>query len=109
MKGTAMTDVEQVARALAAQAGYDPDETWEEFDRNAAASVSYFGEYEGWQDVVFLKHVRWHEFVAPARAAMAATRRIDAAVVRDRFNLWHDAEEIADWLEARAKEVCDAD
>ena len=30
--------VERVARAMAANEGYDPDETWEEFDRNAAAT-----------------------------------------------------------------------
>jgi hypothetical protein len=87
MKGTAMTDVEQVARLVAEKYHGKPVST--EYLKAPCTGGAVFMDM--------------------ARAAMAATRRIDAAVVRDRFNLWHDAEEIADWLEARAKEVCDAD
>lgn len=67
-----MNKVQIVARALALAAGYDPDEAWEEFDRDAAASVSASGEYDGWEDDVFIKHVRWKEFEHQARVALAA-------------------------------------
>jgi hypothetical protein len=67
-----MTQLEIVARALARASGYDPDETWEEFDRNAAASMDANGEYDGWEDDVFPKRIRWKQFEYQARIALAA-------------------------------------
>jgi hypothetical protein len=89
MKGTAMTDVEQVARALCATSFHSED---------AAISWNKAGE---WGD-----HDKWMKM---ARAAMSATRRIDAAALRGPAIGFVDHLEVADWLEARAKEVCDAD
>lgn len=67
-----MTDlVEEVARALAAYHGYDPNETWEEYDRNAGATMACMGNYPGWEDDVFPKTIRWHEYEGQARAAIA--------------------------------------
>ena len=85
-----MTDelLEAVARKLAAASGYDPDETWEEFDRNAAATVTNCGDYEGWQDDVFPKFIRWHEFVPQAETALSLMQpEIDRRVAEERAKL----------------------
>ena len=65
-----MDMVERVARALAANEGYDPDETWEEFDRNAAATDMMCGGVP--DDQIFLKFVRWREYEVQALAAIRA-------------------------------------
>lgn len=62
---------EEVARAIAKAKGYDPDEHWEEYDRNAAAAVTVMGDYPGWEADVFRREVRWGEFEVEADAAIA--------------------------------------
>lgn len=65
-----MDMVERVARALAANEGYDPDEMWEEFDRTAAATDMMCGGVS--EDQIFLKFVRWREYEVQAKAAIRA-------------------------------------
>jgi hypothetical protein len=90
-----MTDVEQVARALCATSFHSED---------AAISWNKAGE---WGD-----HDKWMKM---ARAAMSATRRIDAAALHEIYRQQNGQPaatglyQAADWLEARAKEVSDAD
>lgn len=64
--------VEYVARAICKAKGYDPDEIEADFDRNAAASVTYGGEYEGWEDDVFPKTMAWENYITEATAAINA-------------------------------------
>lgn len=58
--------VKQAAMQLAKANGYDPNEYWEDFDRNAAATVSNFGDYEGWEEDVFPRTYRWQDYESQA-------------------------------------------
>ena len=57
-----MTDttklLDDMARELARQAGYDPDETWQEFDRDAHHSHAVVGE--SYEDPTI---TRWHLYL----------------------------------------------
>ncbi|MGN6223662.1 hypothetical protein [Pseudoxanthomonas sp.] len=59
--------VEAAARELARRHEFDPDETWQEFDRNAHHSYAAIGET--YEDPTV---VRWHLYKDSARAALAA-------------------------------------
>lgn len=63
--------VKEVAQAMACRDGYDPNEFWEDFDRNAAATVSTSGEYDGWEDDVFPRTYRWEEYESKAETAVS--------------------------------------
>ena len=65
-----MDMVERVARAMAVDDGYDPDETWEGFDRMAAATDMMFGGVS--EDEIFPKFVRWREYEIHAKSAVRA-------------------------------------
>ena len=54
--------VKGLAKKLAAMDGHNPDEYWEDFDRNAAATLSTVGDYTGWEDDVFPKTFRWQDY-----------------------------------------------
>jgi len=62
--------IEAVARALCIADGKNPDETWEEFDRTAAATQTMCGGVS--DDEIFPKVIRWEEYKAPAHAALSA-------------------------------------
>ena len=54
--------VKKTAMELAKSNGHDPNEYWEDFDRNAAATITNFGDYEGWEQEVFPRTYRWQEY-----------------------------------------------
>lgn len=62
--------IEELARAMALSDGYDPDETWQEFDRCAALSMDYSGAPldPDWENKVFPTFTRWAEYVPKAEA-----------------------------------------
>ena len=60
--------IKLVARALAAADGYNPDETWEEFDRTAAHSGAPDSD-------VFRVVARWEEYRHDAQAILDAINR----------------------------------
>jgi len=65
-----MTELERISRLLCTADGKNPDESWTEFDRNNAASVTTFGEYDGWEDDVFPTHFRWEEYTHMAQVIL---------------------------------------
>ena len=67
--------IELVARALAAHDGYDPDETWQEFDRTAAHSGAPDSD-------VFRVFIRWKMYQYKAQAVLAAINRENVVVPR---------------------------
>jgi len=60
--------LEQIARVLCKADGKNPDQYWEEFDHNAAASM--FEAYEGWEDDVFPKFYAWYDYTYLAQAVV---------------------------------------
>jgi hypothetical protein len=91
-----MTDedalVEELARSLAVHDGYDPDETWQEFDRSAALSLEYSlepGEQTTpeWEEQVFPTFVRWKEYESKARAILPIVNSRLDAVAKERDEL----------------------
>lgn len=66
-------EVERVARALAEHDGYDPDEQWQEFDRNAHHSAAAVGET--YDDPVI---TRWQTYTSKALTAICAMRQVAA-------------------------------
>ena len=60
--------VEEIARVLCKADGKNPDQYWEEFDRNAAASM--YEEYPGWEEDVFPKQYAWWDYQYLAQAVV---------------------------------------
>lgn len=88
--------IEELARAMALSDGYDPDETWQEFDRCAALSMDYSGAPldPDWENKVFPTFTRWAEYV-PKTEALAPI--IDRWISEARERWWRDGiEEAAD-------------
>lgn len=75
-----MTLIERAARELAVLNGHDPDEYWEDFDRNAAATVTSHGDYQGWEADVFPGTYRWQEYEPQARVLVGMV--LDSAAAK---------------------------
>lgn len=73
--------VEYIARYLCDQAYEDPDEYYEDFNRDAAANVNIFGEYEGCRDHVFPKVYRWVDYEEAAYSILAFCRMVGIDVL----------------------------
>ena len=73
--------IEAVARALATFDGYDPDETWEEFDRNAAATDMMVGGVS--DDEIFPKRTMWKEYLGETASVMTAITDAGYRIVKD--------------------------
>ena len=95
--------VERAARELARCHGHDPDETWQEFDRDAHHSHAAIGET--YEDPTI---VRWTTFADRARAALTASgvpellaevERLNRGLV-DAFNAFDQAATRAETAEA---------
>ena len=72
--------VELMAREKAKYAGYDPDETWEEFDRNAAATDFMCGGVP--DDEIFPRYIRWKEYAAECDAILRALEAAGCQIVQ---------------------------
>lgn len=57
---------EYIARWLCEEDNQNPDDYYEEFNRDAAAAVDCCGDYEGWYDDVFPKIYLWTRYQGQA-------------------------------------------
>lgn len=73
---------EYIARWLCEEDNQNPDDYYEEFNRDAAASISHFGEYEGWRDDVFPKIYLWTRYEGQASKLLSFCKYHDIDVMQ---------------------------
>ena len=84
--------VELMAREKAKYTGYDPDETWEEFDRNAAATDFMCGGVP--DDEIFPRYTRWKEYAAECDAILRALEASGCQIVQGEPVAWIHPEKL---------------